>query len=421
MRASRSNEFAQVARAASSTGGGFAVNSQKIVALFVTCCLGTLPSTLASVASGFDVLKDVEGEAMVELLQQGYLANREAFDAFSCTFVVKRGGANSIEDAIAGNLFNVAISNGLWIVDGLYQRYEIICADPKQEIPQPPSEESHDGQGVVFASVDCISTKILSDGALGLSYSPLSSSGNLSASFGPEPPILHTPLSMGMMGNNEMWGGPGLRQRRGFEIGRRYGGVRMIGDVACEVLVISGIGRVVREWSLDPDQGFLPLEGRRYFVSGDMQRPDERELRNLTIVTSVRKCPNGAYFPERSVTVSSPEAPGAKRVEIIELLKLDLNRPSPSALAFEIALGSVISEPPTMLANVRFEAAEQIHVTDLQRLVERCREARTFKLLERLPQEAPARTPGRLLLVAGSVTIILACLVWDAFRRRRRA
>ena len=396
------------------------MNSRMILVFVVTCCLGTVPSSVAPVATGLDVLSDVEAEAMVEALQQGYLANREAFNTFSCTFVVKQGGANTIEDALAGNLFNVVVSNGLWVVDGLNQRYEIICADPKQEIPQPANDGSHEGQGVVFAGVDCISSKILTDGALGLRYSPLSSSGNISANFGPEPPILHTPLSMGVMGNNETWGGPGLRQRRGFEIVRRYGGRRMVGDVPCEVLVISGIGRVVREWSLDPRRGFLPIEGRRYFVSEDAHYPDEKELRNWTIVTAVRECPNGAYFPERSVTVHFPEAPGAKRAEIIELGELDLRRPSASALAIEIAPGSVISEPPTMLANVRVEAAEHIHVTDLQRWVDRCREARDVKLAERLPQEAPPRRPGRLLLAAGSLTIILACLVWDAFRRRQR-
>jgi hypothetical protein len=383
---------------------------------------GTASDARADEGSG-----GTEADSIVEALQQGYLANREAFSAFTCTFVWKDGGANTMEEALAGELFNVMVKNGLWIVDGKRQRYEILCADPEQEKLELdlPKERPPDGRGLVVGSTGCISRKILAGETLGLSYVPLLSTANIGWRFATQPQISHTPFSMGVMGINESLT-PALRQTPGRDVSRRYGGQRTVEGVLCEVLLISS-GNVLSEWSLDPRRGFLPIELRRY-SRADMYLIDNY-LGLRTLVTHVRQGPNGAYFPERSVTFTHPHAPMATRAHIIEVQELELTRPDPAALAVELPAGTNIVEQPTMLASIRMAESGWVHVDDLDAWVERCREARAAKLEGRPPRDAspspspssspPPRAALRLVLVLVS----LAMLLWLAgihFRRRIR-
>lgn len=381
-----------------------------------------LPAVFVVVSPGLASLlaeeppAEVDADEMAEALQQGYLANREAFPAFTCRFVLREGGANTVEDALEGKLFNVVVSNGLWVVNDARQRYELICDDPEREEPQPPDKPPPDDKPVSLTSVDCISKKLLSDGVLGLSYVPRLLTANIGTRHGTDPEIVYTPLSMGIMGSGEQLG-PALRQRPGFDVFRRYGGRRMVDGAAREILVTGEVGGSRKEWWLDAQRGFLPMEVR-YHSGGEY-------LDARTVVTEVRNCSNGAYFPERSVTIMHPNAPIPKRAWIIELRELDLTRPAKSTLAIEIDPGSDIVEPPTMLASVRVSSSERVNVGDLETWVQRCRESRAVKLAERRPHAEPTgMSPGRLLFVLANLAMfasVAGWLAWRWYRRRGRS
>lgn len=189
--------------------------------------------------------------------------------------------------------------------------------------------------------------------------------------------------------------------------------LRLAGDYLCEVLVTGRTGRSYKKWYLAPDYGFLPIEMTRHSDAGYVE--------TRTIVTKVRKCENGAFVAERSVSIKHPNAPIPKRAWILELGELDLTRPSETALRIELAAGSAIVEPPKMLANVRLPGSEEVGVEDLASWVQWCREARQIKLAVRRPRSEPAGIGTRrwglvllgILLLAGVGTL----LAWHNRRR----
>jgi hypothetical protein len=353
-----------------------------------------------------------EPDMIAAALQQGYMANRDAFRQFSCRFVVKRGKAATKEDALAGRLSEVVIRNGVWVVDGILQRYELICEDPKTEIMVPPAA-SVENKPLVLTSVQCISEKNICNGSLGLAYSPKLLAANIGAGFGAEPPITYTPLSFGIMGNNESYG-PKLRERAGVNVIRRYGGVKNLNGKQLECLVVGESDSWYKEWWLDDSQGFIPIEVMFYLGN--------EVLEGCAVVTHVRKCVNDAYFPERSVTILTPNGSGPKDAWVIELRELELTRPTETDFSIEVAAGTQIVEAPTMLARIRVRGAQAIGLQDLEELVERCRGVRRTELdARKLASPQTKRGWGRtLLFVAGSLTLLLICGLLVVGRRRVR-
>lgn len=143
-----------------------------------------------------------------------------------------------------------------------------------------------------------------------------------------------------------------------------------------EALLVGKSNSFYREFWLDAKRGFLPVEVRYYSCDGVLQ--------GLAVVTKVRKCPNNAYFPERSVTLANPDSPGPKQVWVIELRELKLTRPAEADLGIELVGGTEIVEPPTMLARVRLSKTQTVGVKDLGQLLDRCRDARRAELQRRI-------------------------------------
>lgn len=316
-----------------------------------------------------------EADAKTTALERAYLSNREAFREFSCRFVVKRGRAFTTEDALAGKLSDVVVRNGLWVVDGARQRYELICEDPKSEILVPPSAGLAKDNRLVYTSVKCLSETFICDDVVGLTYAPKHLVANIGTSLGAEPRITVTPLSYGIMGVNET-SGPIFSSTVGSDVFRRYGGVKEVAGARLEALLVGKSSSFYKEFSLDAKRGFLPVEVRYYSRDG--------VLAGLAVVTKIRKCPNNAYFPERSVTLVNPDAPGPKQVWVIELRDLTLTRPAEEELAIELVEGTEIVEPPTMLARVRLSKTQTVGVKDLGQLLDRCRDARRAELQRRI-------------------------------------
>lgn len=368
-------------------------------------CLAWIASALLSTASHAD-------DKMAEFLRQGYLANREAFRQFTCRFRVIDGTAESFSDAIAGTMATTQVRQGLWVVDGRKQRYELVCEDPTTEkLPPPPK-----GGGVVGGG--CNTERLLSDGKLGLRYSKGLGAANISPAKGQQPQIHLTPISMGLMGDDESRG-PGSATVMGVNgpAYRRFGGIRTVNGVDLSVMSIGEEGIPGNEWSmqwcLDPARGFLPLEVSYY------EAPNQRG--RLAVITAVRKCSNGAFFPERSVGIIQPDGPWPRGVQVIELVDLDLRTPSDNAFAVEIPKGSKVVYPEDMRAFVRVPDETRIHVSELAEWIERCNSAMKVRTAQVIPAPSAQARIWEWVVVGLAGAIAFVCAAALLRRRLRRA
>lgn len=269
-------------------------------------------------------------------LAEAYAANRDKFRSFYCRFHVMDGRAASLEDALAGRIDTHLRRNGIWVVHGGVQRYELACENPQDEKIETP--KPGDDIDKTFYSAGGFSESVLAGDEIGIRYVNQLNSARLRQSFGVSVPINITPISMGYMGESERFG-PGVRagtSAPGGILYRRSGPTsNSIGGKVCEVLIVgieptTAPGSWRTNWLLDPDQGFLPIEAQYYH--------SDNHRAGLCVVTKLRKTVNGGFFPERSLTIDL-DVKNRVLVTVIELDELRLEVPSPADFRLHLPQG----------------------------------------------------------------------------------
>lgn len=313
-------------------------------------------------------------EVLLASIRKGYQENREAFHSFTCRFKVREGHAPTVEAAINGKLEHEVTRTGLWVVDGSRVRYELICDAPANV--QTPSRDDHrDPATGVMTSVDCDSIAILADARFELRYSPLLNGCNINEIPALGPSISLTPITMQVMGRGEILS-PAAQIQSGLT---NHGFCRLEEGPTPHIngLQIVTTGRTVHDrdgthlksttWHLDPDRGFWPIR----IVS----RNGRDLIRHEVFTTDIRQCSNGRYFPERSVCIWIPQSPPPLRVQIIELLDLDVDKPPPEDdFALRLPRGTPILNPVDNRAFYRTDDSKRITLADLPGVMDRCRE-----------------------------------------------
>ena len=163
---------------------------------------------------------------------------------------------------------------------------------------------------------------------------------------------------------------PAERIRRGLEGDGfcRFAGVQQV-DERRAILIETGhkaTASIVFKWYLDPASGYLPIRI-------EIERLPERRVSDRIYVTAVRKCSNGAYFPERSVSVVRPESSAPMATRVIELVELDLEyQPTAKDFMLTIPAGTCILNPKHGAAFYHLKTDESIDLTDLPTILGRC-------------------------------------------------
>jgi len=304
-----------------------------------------------------DAQKPAQGTTDDERLQfliAAYDGNRNRFTEFSARFRVVKGSAESDEGAIAGRIDARVRMQGIWCVNGDQVRYELRCEDPRDNaIPKYRPEDRK--AGAKSKKGNCDSIRILGDGALGVNYSTGLEAASFSASRGAKPQIFYSPFSMAVMGYNEEYGptAPLLP-----EMSREADSI--VGDVGATYDVIRvkrkhSTGDVsVREWWLDPNRGYLPVEMRYYENSA-------LELR--AVATRVRKVENAGFVPIRSVTVSMTGA--LRSVTEISVDEFVSGPPDSDDMQISLPAGTLLFDPEKRKKRFRLRDAEVVNVADL--------------------------------------------------------
>jgi hypothetical protein len=168
-------------------------------------------------------------------------------------------------------------------------------------------------------------------------------------------------------------------------------------------------------YEFDPTKGCLPV-----VFSGCYAGTTTRAY--VVHVTEIASCSNQRWFPKRIVIVNTPDAKlDTYPVETVEVVELDVDVP-PAESQFEMKLprGTRLSEPGNNDSNYAVMADEVVPVSDLPKILARCRENKARG--GTLTGIATASQRGRYflwsLLVIGAVFI---CVGYRLIARRSRA
>jgi hypothetical protein len=314
------------------------------------CCTGVcfvvLTGSLSLAFAG-----DSAPQVMSKLIAEGYLHNRESFDAFECRFRLEWGEAKDSDEAIQGRLTNRRTMQGVWLVNGEKVRLECVHA-------QTPSDFTK-----AYAA-----QQWLSNGPLSLSIQPDVKMGNI---FYPEFPgagILNTPFDFGMMGFNEK-GSPG---KSILECLKDHSPCTFEGNQDVKgrslSLVVFKRGDYEEQIFFDLQRGFLPLQ----WISKEMK---SGTIAHKVWITKVEECEGERWFPMRTVVAYFP--PGEKslpcQVRIYEVDHLKIGAPFDDQFVVDAEAGTSINDHTRDGAQIRLKSPRRYSLADLEPLLDTVR------------------------------------------------
>lgn len=345
----------------------------------------------------------------LEVARQGYLANREAFECFSCVFKVIEGKAASLEDARNGRLTEKLTRTGRWVVEGEKVVYELPCPFAF-ELPAAPPSPADAAQPPIIA-LRCMDERMLADANVTMRYNAQLGAVNIGKRAAKKPGISLTPISMGAMGMDESHSPAAiLEPRLGKHIHRakRMSNGKLIVENGVEADSV-----YFNRWLLDPERGFIPTE-KEFFE--DAAKPPSVRVE----ATDIRLCANGAFFPYRSVHIQDPHGTPPFAVRVIEVVRLDLDCPRPSS-EFAIALPAEtrVLNPAVSRSTFRLKAEEVVDLENLDMLLARTDDAAAARVAVSDAAENSEGIPWwAVIAIAISTVVAVAAL---AFLKRKNA
>jgi hypothetical protein len=132
-------------------------------------------------------------------------------------------------------------------------------------------------------------------------------------------------------------------------------------------------GEQYTEYTLDSKRGFSLIEKRRVTRSND----SDSESVTLTLVTDIKQCSGGRWFPMRGITISGVGAKQGVRVRELVVDSVDVDtRPDDRELSFEVPADSEINDLRSAGSQIVLaEKPRMIFVSDLQDLYKKTQEA----------------------------------------------
>lgn len=342
-------------------------------------------------------------EALLRAIAEGYTDNRQRFEAFTCRFTIADGAAHDTQEVLNGKVALSLIANGLWIVNGMRERFELVSpVDLRSTIAElVTSAPESDAIGVPF-----LGTMLLGDGQFQLRVTPEVAIANIftpaSPGRAPEP----TPFEFGVLT------GEALSPPRLIESalsGNGFCAVSQKPQNARQFVLTYGMAHdaINMEFVLDEEHGFMPAE----ITSTNAQT---RQITSRVFVTSYLKCGNGGWAPERSLNMLYADGlpVRAREIKIVEIE----TAPRPDAKQFTLAVpaGVVINDPTGIGTQARIERPLSFGIEDLPTIPDRIRRALP-------PPEVARQPPSFALSVFVLVNALILAILAGFFLMRRRS
>jgi hypothetical protein len=357
-----------------------------------------------------------EKETLGKAAITAYATNISSFPLYKCRYRHTKAQARTIEDAIRGHFLNARFYDNRLIVDGEKDLYEGFA-------PPPDSQQGQAVPGrkgfIVPSSGN--SNRYLGDGAREMNYSPPLRSVNLFSAESRIHGIDITPLGMDFVGHRN-YNGPDtwLRQPERYDFsadgleeadGRPVVTVRFKDKKAFRAGTPQEIAFTYL-FSFDGSRGYLPIRIMTLWNG---------KPKIQVFVTHIRECSNQRWFPERTVSVATPDKDGdLYDVSEIKLLELDVDkRPDTSEFSFLIPAGTtVIDTSKSDGRHFKLEQDEKIRIEDLPLLFARTQQAVDKPLMDVANRHRDSHSRLRWLL--GFLGIILALVGAILLLRRFR-
>ncbi len=382
----------------------------------------------AAAVLGPSAVRADDAEDLARAVAEGWQNNRASFPALTGRYRRIVGRASNREQALKGELTASRSVHVLWIVDGERERCSVLVdAAGVRKVRDALGEalaEDHDTQDI-GGPRDVRISGFIDETYLALGDVRMHSSSLIGGMtlYGPQFPAdeggndIATPFSMGVMGPGatktpawliDDW----LEDGRGIDVrntkgasGRELVSVRLNEDAGGHML-----------YAFDLDRGCLTeriVHQLGSAGSGNME----------LIITDMRECTGGRWFPMRSVRMDGPvDRPDEQRdVTILEVVDLETDKP-PAAEAFAIKV------PARSHVNERSDPRTQFYLTEPMTVTpEKLPELldRAMLQLKRHQDYRAAKAPPQrrwLSIVSASILAAIAgLLIYRAIRSRRSA
>lgn len=361
-------------------------------------------------------------EEMIRLktIAEGCLHNREAFPFFACRFVIIQGTASSVAEAVEkGPTEGTVEAEGLWMVAGDKERYEINRKVQPEEVKVEKVGEGQEGISLIFPPA-----KRVGQGSVVLSVDGMLHGGGLYSPDSPPPPVTMTPWDMiGEMGSEGKLNPGWLVTHRldSENIRFRFGEIREIDGRRLVPIVVEIVGDEAEfTFFVDPSRGFLPIQ----LWINDVGQPPFRK----GFVTHVRECSGGRWFPERVVGTEFGGGDETQRCLARELKVTELNVDSPPGdedFAIWLAAGMTVHDCIDPYTNRQVKKATRIHVRQLPAFLADIRRVAKIRRQEESARSGKGPLPEPRLVgwwtpvVITLIVCVALAVVWRRRSQRR--
>ncbi len=372
----------------------------------------------------------------LKVIAEGALSNRETFLFLTSRFRLLHGTTDTEEQAIASGPAAIVVdAEGIWVVRQNQVRYELLVDESYIQRARraallaqrkDPLRSRQNGPILIQTNIKFASEKLLWADGRGIAFSPTIQGGGFSPPDKVNPQITITPFDMiGSMGKDEKMH-PSRLIRDSFtnsEVVCRVDGIEEVDGrklVVVSHAYVNSKDQPHRRFWLDPARGFLPVQ-----MTSTYDDPEQRFVK--TVVTEVRECTGGRWFPMRTVKMCFPTpAQIEQKIEVFELrvTELDVDKPpTDEMLAIDLPKGSHLHNGIEANSQITFQADQRVSVTDFDELSERMgiqnqKRLQEAQQMEPIALSEPSVSSTRWLVVVAGVVVLLLVTILILFYRR---
>ena len=296
--------------------------------------------------------------------------NLKLFTNYKCRYTDRRGPADSLEKALAGDFRVSGKCDFSQIVSGDKEKYECHAPQPK---PPKPEEMKKIGENLYATSHMYLPFVLLQRGSDYLQradrITPPEPSVVVFDKQIPRSEDFPMPLSMGVSGPYQRLAPYALLHRTVNKVA-----ISSKGETKLENQTVVHVGFKSTQWGeldfyFDPQRGYLPFMVSQRFISPDGKPYAE----SRTYLKEAKQCSNKGWYPLHFIEIGFPSKDKAPFSVIdVRVTELDTDTKVTDAdLTLELPAGTVIRSPSRTYQGYRLQQAEKVTPDDIPKLQEK--------------------------------------------------
>jgi hypothetical protein len=311
----------------------------------------------------------------------GFASNHRSFKYYSCRYTITAAKANTLEDARNGKWFDQSTFKFRYIVDQGNELFESEGEPPpsreemQRRVEATLAEHPERKDGVIGVPMGAFNRhSSLSNGQRRIGHTAYMNVVNLFSSESPGSPPKPIPFGFPIAGHPSRWYGPdGLISKPDEYVPEFVGLQAFEGKNVVAARFTSMQYGIVRQFYLDPSQGYLPVYSSCSDPKYEELAPYIKSLKLPQMqgyLISSKKCSKDRYFPERVLLVWTPVKEGNHwNLRELKITELETDkRPPIEDFTLQVADGTQICSDLSTKRLVILKQRESINVRDIDNL-----------------------------------------------------